>query len=445
MVYTVDTPNSVKFTENNTSRETVFRELRVSDKHVIAMTFFDRLSDASFDEILDFYHVNLGNNASVEELMIAEHISTQRKICIFSLMRGYPSLYDGTEIKPCSDIAVNPVLKDLLERLNSSIGVVADTLCIIVGSMSAIEYLDKNQHNGHCPINTFLKLKGADRVCLSIPPDHALKMIREVNDIEIETTYNLTNSPALFELFQEALSTSTYLIRVTTNKDTKQLISVASGSKAIDERATAIFSDSHYVYELGIMAESFFHAQKEGQPYTFIDYQNRRSLAYSCAKYSSPTIDVLEWKLLPIIDDKFSRKTPVTENNISKIVELLAEAIQRNSPVIFPLPKSYNEGQVMYAAVNELFQNNDASVACLNSQQFAYQGQLLVSVPMCDEKCIKDCLPNTPVLFGSIGAADDIKTVEALLENMVQVVAFTKLPMEQLPISCKPFVKQITP
>ncbi len=442
MASTIEFQNEVTPSQA-TQREDVLNYLRKSDKHLDAIRFFDKLSGASLDEVLKFYQVDLGDNASLNELIIAEHVQVQKKITIMAVMRGYPSLYDGTDIKPCADIAMNPVLKSLLETLNISIGLINNTPCITVGSVDGIEYLDTNQNNPHCPINTFLHLKNAERICVSIPPEHVRRMIDNLNNIEVETTYNLSNTPDLFNLFEKAVENAAYQFKITICKATKGIISVKSCVESINTEAKKTLSSPNAAYELRIMAESSLYAQKEQQPYTYIEFNEQRTLAYSCVKYESAAIEILEWKLLPVIDDGFSKKTSVTDENVTKVIALMIEAISQNRPIIFPLPKTYNEGRILYAAVNELLQDPTVDIATINSNKFAYHGQSLVATSMQDEQCIQSCLPNTPTLFGAIETTQDIKVVGLCIEHMIQVVAFTKLPVEQLPSSYKQFIKQI--
>ncbi|MGD8116822.1 hypothetical protein [Vibrio sp. TRT 29B02] len=442
MASTIEYQNEITLVQK-TQREDVLNCLRKSEKHYDAMRFFDRLNGANLEEVLKFYQVDLGENASLDQLVIAEHVPVQKKLVIMSVMRGYPSLYDGTDIKACTDIAMNPVLKSLLETLNVSIGLIGEVPCITIGSVDGIEYLDTNQNNPHCPINTFLQLKNAERICVSIPPEHVRRMIDRLNNIEVETTYNLSNKPELFNLFEKAVKQSIYQFKVVICKATKGIISVKSGYQSIDAEAKSILSCKSASYELRIMAESSLYAQKEHQPYTYIEYNEQRSLAYTCAKYESAAIEILEWKLLPVIEDEFSRKTSVTDENVTKVITLMMEAIAKNSPIIFPLPKSYNEGRIMYAAVDELLKNSTEDIATINSNKFAYHGQFLVATSMQDEQSVQSCLPNTPTLFGSIETTQDINIVGLCIEHMIQVVAFTKLPIEQLPSSYKQFIKQI--
>ncbi|MCC2524930.1 hypothetical protein [Vibrio coralliilyticus] len=420
----------------------LYSVLRTQQKHSISMRFFDELKGKSLEEILAHQHIELGDSPTLDKLLISNHIPPGKQLLAYSISSGYPYLYDLSDINVCRQVASNPVLKDTLNKIHASIAIVENEPCIIAGSPSALQYLNENDTNQYCPINNYFKVHNRKKHLFSGQPEHIEKLKLQINQVKLEATYNLTGSAELQRAFESAIDSSCYQFQIVVTKDTGKLVRVNAAHPEITTKLTEVLSSSNSLYILGMMAATADHAQQSGDAYVYVEseFEGTKKFAYSCSTINTTIASLHEFTLRPVLGDTYQKDVSSANDNISAHLRLIDDACNRNKPIVLQLAKNNNMARAMYAAITHMIHQDDIPLALINSCQFAYSGDKLIATKMSSLDCLSGCLPSTPTFFGEITSKTDVAVIEQCISNMVQIIAFTKIPLEQLPHSLRPYV-----
>lgn len=412
--------------------------LKSDPKYWFSLSMYDKVKTQSLSGIINLLHVPVSDDCPLEELLSFKYIPDSKKLQVVSALQDKPYFHDTSHLHPHPETATNTVLAECLSRLHCAIVDIDQVKCLLVGSLEGLEYFNKRDNAANCPIQLFFEHSNQSLIILCADPKHIEKINLRKDISGSEQTFNISTYPALSSLFQEALDNECYRFQFTMDATTQSVLALNSSGATSFEGRTQSFIDkinhSSSGYILRSMSSSYHTAKTQGSPYTLLLFNNKNKVAYTSSEVIARNRIVISLTLLPHITDQFCTKTPdATDMNISKIIHAMEAVINENKPLIISVAANYCEQKCLYAIVSELLSQSNRKLSFINEEQFLYEGNKLIAIPMATLSQPSDSLQDVPYLYGLMRTKEDIGKITGYIDNLHPIIAITKAPIEQMP------------